>query len=547
MRVKWFVMCVGTLLVLPGISGAQTEWVDDPANPVVPTPDLDAWDAEGYVNTMLVVDGIYHLFYQGHADGSPLLRFYDIGHATSEDGINWVKDPANPVLTRGSAGEWDEDSVAVAAVIHDGTEFRMWYGGSRGEGDSVGYATSSDGTTWTKHADNPVMIPGPAGAFDDYGVAPGTVIFDGETYRMWYTGDREGDDLYWKIGYAESDDGLNWTRHTTPVVEPEERWNAWIVYSPTVLFDGTTFRMWYAGHSGGSVAIGHAVSSDGVEWTNYWGNPVVSSGSQAFDISSVIYDDAAGRYRMLATNITDYNFYAFTSDCCDTIFASIIPAAAYAAGAEGSFYETDLDLSNAAGGGVEYIFSWLPRGENNADPVQSELFTLGAGKSVRYSNVLAEVFDLEPDAFGAIRIEASSGDLHAMARIANTPTEPDAGSFGQAMAAIEPCDCTGLDVKRRLLFGTEHADMRTNVGCVNFADKAARIRFELYRYDGVLLGTESLILMPWGNDQINRIFDPYHPVTGYADYWSDLPGANVYCTGSVLDNVTSDPTTIPPM
>ena len=220
---------------------------------------------------------------------------------------------------------------------------------------------------------------------------------------------------------------------------------------------------------------------------------------------------------------------------------------AYAAGAEGSFYETDLDLSNAAGGDVEYVFSWLPRGENNSDPVQSDTFTLGAGKSVRYANVLSEVFDLEPDSFGALLIEATSADLLAMARIDNTPQEPGAGSFGQAMPAMSAGDCTGKDVKRRLLFGTEHAEMRFNVGCVNFADKAARIRFELYASDGTMLGTESLILMPWSNDQINRIFDAYHPVTGHVDFWSGSPTGKVYCFGSVLDNVTSDPMTVPPM
>jgi predicted GH43/DUF377 family glycosyl hydrolase len=529
------------------VIAAQTVWVEDPANPVVPTPDLDAWDAEGYVNTMLVVDGTYHLFYQGHEHGSPLLRFYDIGHATSTDGTNWVKDPANPVLTRGDAGEWDEDGVVGAAVIHDGTGFRMWYGGSIGEGDAVGYATSPDGTTWTKHEANPVMGPGPAGAFDDYGLWPGTVLFDGETYRMWYTGDHQGEDIYWQIGYAESDDGLSWTRHPTPVVEPDGYWSGYVVYSPTVVFDGTTFRMWYAGHSGSWTSIGYAVSTDGIEWTPYWKNPVVSSNSLAFDVSSVIYDDAVGRYRMLATNIIDYNFYGFTSDCCTTVHPSIIPAAAYAAGAEGSFYETDLDLSNASGVDVEYLFSWLPRGESNGDPLQSETFTLGAGKSMRYQNVLAEVFDLEVGSFGALLIEAESADLLAMARIANTPPEPDAGSFGQALTAIRPGDCTGYNVKRRLLFGTEHADMRTNVGCINVGDKAARVSFELFGSDGTLLGTESLILMPWSNDQLNRIFDPYHPVTGYVDYWSSLPTGSVYCYGSVLDNVTSDPTTVPPM
>jgi len=36
-------------------------------------------------------------------------------------------------------------------------------------------------------------------------------------------------------------------------------------------------------------------------------------------------------------------------------------AAAYAAGAEGSFYETDLDLNNADERDVEYRMIWLPR------------------------------------------------------------------------------------------------------------------------------------------------------------------------------------------
>ena len=53
--------------------------------------------------------------------------------------------------------------------------------------------------------------------------------------------------------------------------------------------------------------------------------------------------------------------------------------------------------------------------------------------------------------------------------------------------------------------------------------------------------------MPWSNDQLNRIFDPYHPVTGCVDFWTDIGGTHIYCYGSVLDNVTSDPTTIPPM
>ena len=48
-------------------------------------------------------------------------------------------------------------------------------------------------------------------------------------------------------------------------------------------------------------------------------------------------------------------------------------------------------------------------------------------------------------------------------------------------------------------------------------------------------------------ETLDRIFDPYHPVTGYVDYWSAAAtDARIWCYGSVLDNVTSDPTTVPP-
>ena len=538
-------VCVALVLAFPLGVAAQTEWVDDPANPVLVPGSPGTWDAWSYVNEVVVVDGTYHMFYMGQEEGSPWDRFWGIGHATSPDGSSWTLDPANPVLVRGGAGEWDSDSVSFPAVIHDGTEFRMWYGASDGEVDAVGYATSPDGTTWTKYAGNPVMSTGPTGSFDDGGIWPGTVLFDGEKYRMWYTGERDTSEWIFTIGTAESADGLTWTRHPEPVIVPDVPWNSWLAYAPTVVFDGSVYRMWYAGNSGSSVSIGHAVSSDGVEWTNFWANPVISL-NVALDVSTALYDEAGGVYRLWATDAINEGFYAFTSDCCTTVFPMIIPAAAYAAGAEGSFYETDLDLSNAGTFDAEYRFAWLPRGASNHDPIQSELFTLGAGNSVRYGNVLAEIFDLEPDAFGALRIDATTDDLRAVARIANTPQEPDAGSFGQAMTAVRPCDCSGLDARRRLLFGTEHDEMRFNVGCLNASDIAVRVSFELYSSDGTRLGTESMILFPWSNDQLNRIFEPYQPATGYVDYWSDTATGSVYCYGSLLDNVTSDPTTISP-
>jgi hypothetical protein len=314
--------------------------------------------------------------------------------------------------------------------------------------------------------------------------------------------------------------------------------------------------MWYTGgHYTSSYthfSIGYAFSGDGIDWTKH-GDSWVLTGSEGLTESGPVYFDESTFHMWYGQSFNSdgtWRIMYATSDCCwppdPLLDRQVIPAVAYAAGAEGSFYETTLDLNNSGVADAEVRFLWMPRGASNTDPVQSEPVTVAAGQSVRYSNVLAEVFDLEPDAFGALGIESTSEDLLAIARVANTPQEPGAGSFGQPLDAIRTFDCTGQDEMRRLLFATEHADMRFNVGCFNASNEPARVSFELYRSNGRMLGTESLDLAPWGNDQLNRIFGPYQPVTGYIDYWSDLPTGSIYCYGSVLDNVTSDPTTIPP-
>jgi hypothetical protein len=424
----------------------------------------------------------------------------------------------------------------------------MWYVGNDGEHGRVGYATSPDGFTWTKYEGNPVMNVGASGSFDDMSVWPGTVLFDGERYRMWYTGAHGtiSSDSDWQIGYAESVDGLSWTKHPAPVLDPGVGWDGGIVYAPHVLFDGSSYSMWYTAVAA-THAIGYAASLDGLHWTRHWGNPVVEGPGVGVGWGRVLHDPTSSVYVMWYANVDDYSWRRAWSACCLTTYLSHIPAAAFAAGAQGAFFQTDLELANADSIPVQFELWWLPRGENNSEPVASPSFNLDPGISVRYTNVLSEVFGLAPDALGALAVASSSPHLLAMSRTYNLPGDGDSGSFGQSMPAVTAEQLTGHGERRRILFATENADMRFNVGCLNASDMAARVRLELHRFDGSLLGAESMILLPWGNDQINRIFDAYHPVTGYVVYWSELATGKVHCYGSLLDNTTSDPTTVPPM
>ena len=92
----------------------------------------------------------------------------------------------------------------------------------------------------------------------------------------------------------------------------------------------------------------------------------------------------------------------------------------------------------------------------------------------------------------------------------------------------------------------EEDDFRANVGCVNGVNQAARVNIDLYDGAGEMLEARTMDLPPWSNKQFNGLFSAYAPVQGYVDVYTATEGAYVYCYGSVLDNQTSDPTTVLP-
>jgi len=152
-------------------SGITGPWAKD-EKPILMSGSIGEWDA-GFIFPGSIVklnDGSYRMYYTGGGD------FYGeiishTGMATSEDGITWKKynDPAtgqhpflesDPVLPAGNKNEWDSHGNWMAFVYNNPTGFYMYYTGTtfiRGiEKSSIGFASSRDGTHWTRYQDNPV-------------------------------------------------------------------------------------------------------------------------------------------------------------------------------------------------------------------------------------------------------------------------------------------------------------------------------------------------------------------------------------------------------
>jgi predicted GH43/DUF377 family glycosyl hydrolase len=211
-------------------------------------------EATSYLPTVLKDDSGYKMWFTG-AQSNVL----SIGYATSPDGVTWTEHPGNPVISAGSYW-WENTDIHTPAVINNSGLYEMWYTGVQNNQIGwIGYANSTDGITWTKHSEY-VLGSGPS-VWDAGEVFNPSVIKMGDLYEMWYVGIHAIDAMTLQIGYATSNNGINWTKHNDPVLSPgiNGQWDDYVVNNHCVIVDDATYKMWYSGYNQISeVRIGYA-------------------------------------------------------------------------------------------------------------------------------------------------------------------------------------------------------------------------------------------------------------------------------------------------
>lgn len=236
-------------------------------------------------------------------------------YSTSADGITWAA--GVEVLAPSGAG-YDAIRVAGPSVIKDGTTYRMWFHARDANAIwTIGYADSTDGILWINRQQ--VLNVGAAGAWDSQMVRDPSVIKDGATYKMWYAGT-----ALWpvfKIGYATSPDGITWTKDVgNPIFTGNAiGWDGFQVYAPSVVLDAGTYHMYFSGTDNNYSqrwSTGHATSADGITWTEDSREPILipDGTDDSLDYVSAMYD--AGVWKMWYSYGGSYQIglATFTSD-----------------------------------------------------------------------------------------------------------------------------------------------------------------------------------------------------------------------------------------
>lgn len=183
----------------------------------------------------------------------------NIRTADSTDGVNWVNDqaltqnPSSPLVT-GTWPDWNRGTYGPVSVLHNpgatnsggnpfNYSFTMYYDGTTGGVQVIGLAYSADGNYWTRYGNAPVLGLGAPGQWDSNYVTSGEVVRDGSgQWHLWYSGGvaaaHEG------IGHAVSTDGINWTKDAAnPIFHISDGvpWRNVRTYTPSVLYSPTGF------------------------------------------------------------------------------------------------------------------------------------------------------------------------------------------------------------------------------------------------------------------------------------------------------------------
>ncbi|MGE4219478.1 MAG: hypothetical protein AB7G39_08530 [Alphaproteobacteria bacterium] len=184
-----------------------------------------------------------------------------VGLATDDgrDGVAFRRAVPGPVLDR---GPHDPYFVATPCVMVEGRSWHMWYlSGTGWTGEppaaryDIRYATSLDGVHWDARGLVCIGWQHPG----EIAIARPSVLRDGDLWRMWFS--YRGTDFPYRLGYAESEDGLSWRRRDrlAGLRTGGTGWDSAMIAYPHVFDMGGARYMLYAGDGFGQAGMGLAV------------------------------------------------------------------------------------------------------------------------------------------------------------------------------------------------------------------------------------------------------------------------------------------------
>ena len=201
-----------------------------------------------------------------------------IGIARSDDGENWT-----PIAQLLPAQDCDKKGLCAPGALILNKQVHLFYQTyGNGPKDAICHAVSDDGLNFVREPSNPIFHP--TGDWNN-GRAIDAEAFahEDELFLYWATRDPKGE--IQQIGVSSAPLNSDFARDKwkqlceAPILKPELPWEEKCIEAPTLIHKENRFWMFYAGaYNNAPQQIGVAVSDDGVRWQRVFTEPFLPNG-----------------------------------------------------------------------------------------------------------------------------------------------------------------------------------------------------------------------------------------------------------------------------
>lgn len=231
--------------------------------------DIGTFEDSGIMPSCLLnVDGKKYLYYIGWTTRKTVPYQNAIGLAISKDyGNSFHKLSEGPII---SVNHIEPYFTGTSFVLYDLNIYKMWYlscigwevfNGKPEPTYNIKYAESKNGIDWKQTGRVAIELQN-----DEGGLVSASVIKENGLYKMWF-GKRKKSDFRtnlnntYRIGYAESTDGINWVRkdELSGINISEKGWDSQMISYPYVVKVNNNLLMFYNGNGFGETGLGYAV------------------------------------------------------------------------------------------------------------------------------------------------------------------------------------------------------------------------------------------------------------------------------------------------
>lgn len=200
-----------------------------------------------------------------------------------------------PLFDVGSIGTFDESGVSYPWLIRENNELLLYYvgwtqGGIGGFWTHIGLAKFNEQLQVFERLSNVPILE----RTDSEPICSGSccVRKEDDEWKIWYTSfDRwqETDKLrhYYNIKYATSTDGVNWQRKGIIAINFKDS-TEYSIAKPMVIYENSIYKMWYS-YRGEHYKIGYAESKDGINWSRIDNKVGINRSIEGWDNEMIEY------------------------------------------------------------------------------------------------------------------------------------------------------------------------------------------------------------------------------------------------------------------